>query len=346
MLGLVGDVGGTNARFGLVDLSGRESVVSCGFPRTESSPVSRENHRNIKVGSIQALSVAEFPSFEDALENYLQSNGNPEIKAGVVAIATPILDDYLVLTNGHWAFSQQAVAQRFGFSSLRFVNDFTALAYSLPWLESPQLRTLGGPEKVVSGGVKAVLGPGTGLGVSAVIPAGESWVALQGEGGHTTLFAKSPRESQIFDCMSSLLQAEESNNHLSYERLLSGSGLEFTYRALMQTDGLPVVAKTAPEILESGLSGADPACREILEIFCSQLGQRASDLAVTAGATGGVYIGGGIVPRMQEFLIASDFRKAFETKGRMTAYVQNIPTHLILDTYAALTGAAFLLSVM
>lgn len=324
MLGLVGDIGGTNARFGLVS-PGKLSQA---------------------VDSIQALPVAEFASVEDALDSYLQSNGTPVIEAAVIAVATPVLDDYLEMTNSHWAFSQQAVARKFGINRLRFVNDFTALAYSLPWLEPQQLHSLGGPEDVVSNGVKAVLGPGTGLGVSAVIPTGESWVALQGEGGHTTLFAQNRRESEIFECMSRLLRTEESNHHLSYERLLSGSGLEFTYRALMQADGLPAVAKTAPEILQCGLSGDDPACREILDIFCSQLGQRASDLAVTAGATGGVYIGGGIVPRMQDFLIASDFRTTFEHKGRMTSYVRNIPTHLILETYAALTGAAYLLSVM
>ena len=324
MLGLVGDIGGTNARFGLVGPGKAGQAVD----------------------SIQALAVAEFSSVEEALQHYLQSNGNPLVEAAVIAVATPVLDDYLEMTNSHWAFSQQAVARKFGFRRLRFVNDFTALAYSLPWLQPQQLCSLGGPENIVSHGVKAVLGPGTGLGVSAVIPAGESWVALQGEGGHTTLFAQNLRESEIFDCMSRLLQHEEANRHLSYERLLSGSGLEFTYRALMQTDGFPVVTKTAPQILQAGLSGEDPACREILDIFCSQLGQRASDLAVTTGATGGVYIGGGIVPRMQNFLIESNFRTAFENKGRMTSYVQNIPTHLILETYAALTGAAYLLSVM
>lgn len=350
MLGLVGDIGGTNARFGLVNFGSRATAQSASSPTTDAP--STEKHltasvsQNIQLDSIKTLAVAEYPTVEDALDHYLQSRGSPEIDAAVVAVATPVLDDYLDMTNSHWAFSQQAVGKKFGFDRLRFVNDFTALAYSLPWLAPNHLNSLGGPKDIVANGAKAVLGPGTGLGVSAVIPAGESWVALQGEGGHTTLFPQNPRESDIFESMSLLLQKEESNHHLSYERLLSGSGLEFAYRALMQTDGLTGKAKTAPEILQGGVSGESAVCCEILDIFCSQLGQRASDLAITAGATGGVYIGGGIVPRMQNFLLESGFRAAFENKGRMTPYVQNIPTHVILDTYAALTGAAYLLSVV
>ncbi len=347
MIGLVGDIGGTNARFGLVELGSVTNAA--GSSIGEAADGAAVHAVDFRVSAIQVLKVAGFSNLQEALQHYLSENGNPAVSSSVIAVATPVLQDFLEMTNSHWAFSQAAVARQFGFHKLSFVNDFTALAYSLPWLTPQQLSEIGTTSKqlpVAEHRVKAVLGPGTGLGVSAVIPHGDSWVALQGEGGHTTLFAGNERENAIFDCMRHLLKDEEHNLHLSYERLLSGSGLSFTHRALLLTDGISDKPKSAPDILQEGLSGDDPTCQEVLEIFCRQLGQRSADLAVTVGATGGVYLGGGILPRMQDFFVASGFRSTFENKGRMTPYLQAIPTRLILEPYAALTGAAYLLSEM
>jgi len=338
MLGLVADIGGTNVRFGLLDLSGH----SAGVPLVE----------RLAVESIKHYTVADFPGFGEALECYLNDVDNPALKTGVVAIATPVVGDQLNMTNSHWRISQRKISSDFGFSSLSFVNDFTTLAYALPWLPQSKLFCLGNPVAANPLGAKAVLGPGTGLGVSAVIPTGsdaENWVAFEGEGGHTTLLARNERERIIFEQMSKLVMADESSSHLSAERLLSGGGLELTYRAIQDINGQAQaessgkVYKTAPEILEHGLAGSDDHAREVLDLFCVRLAQRASDLALTVGATGGVYIGGGILPRMKQFLVESGFRQTFEDKGRLSGFLGNIPTYLIEEPYAALTGAAYVM---
>lgn len=260
----------------------------------------------------------------------------------MIAVATPVLGDELVMTNSHWSFSQRQVAQSVGLADINFVNDFTALAYALPWLEPSALATIGNCNAAPVGAM-GVLGPGTGFGVSGVMPAAESWVAIQGEGGHTTLFPRDEREASVFLNMSQICQDESSDSPLSAEHLLSGSGMELAYKGILLADGLGHVPKEAPAIMQDGLANSDPAAREVLEIFCGQLGQRASDLALTIGATGGVFIGGGIVPRMLEFFRQSEFRAIFDDKGRLAGYVEAIPTRVIIEPFATLTGAAYLL---
>jgi glucokinase len=217
------------------------------------------------------------------------------------------------------------------------VNDFTALAMSLPRLAPGQRRQIGGGlarERSVVG----VLGAGSGLGVSGLIPAGDGWVALGTEGGHTSFSPRDEREIAI------LRYGLNHYSHLSHERLLSGPGLELIHRALRAHAGLPPEPLAAPEITRRALEGVDALCLETLEAFCSVLGNVAGNLAVTLGALGGIYIGGGIVPRLGAYFDRSPFRSRFEDKGRFTDYVKGIPTYVVTAEHATFVGASAILA--
>ena len=338
MFGLVGDIGGTNVRFGLTE-------PFAGGSGTDSGQLPAMAIRVIP-DSIRALVVKEFPTLEDALSAYLEGQGKPALTNGVIAVATPVLQDRLVMTNSHWDFYQSVVARTFGIKHLSFINDFSALAYSLPWLSPDSYRLIGSTTAIDSAsGVKAVAGPGTGFGVSAVVPNGRSWVAIEGEGGHSYLRVTKQREFELCQQMSEILLKQGMTSHVSAERMLSGSGLELTYQALLGVDGKQMVEKTAPEIVTTGIAnnGSDPYASETLELFCCQLGYCAADFALTYGAMGGMFIGGGIVPRMADFFAASKFRESFEDVGRVRSMLANVPTPLIIEPFAALTGAAYVM---
>jgi glucokinase len=241
------------------------------------------------------------------------------------------------MTNYHWQFSIEQMRQRLGLETLVVVNDFTALAMSLPRLAPGQRRQVGGGlarERSVVG----VLGAGSGLGVSGLIPAGEGWVALGTEGGHTSFSPRDEREIAI------LRYGLKHYSHLSHERLLSGPGLELIHRALRAHAGLRPEPLAAPDITRRALEGVDPLCLETLEAFCSVLGNVAGNLAVTLGALGGIYIGGGIVPRLGTYFDRSPFRSRFEDKGRFTDYVKGIPTYVVTAEHATFVGASAILA--
>jgi glucokinase len=212
------------------------------------------------------------------------------------------------------------------------LNDFEALALSLPRLKPHQLRPHGALPAAT--GTLAVIGPGTGLGVGGVIPTAQGWVALPGEGGHATLAAADDHEAAL------LAYARRLHAHVSAERLLSGIGLPLLHEAVAAVAGAPAEALTAEQVVERGLAG-DALCGQALDSFCALLGGFSGNVALTLGARGGVYIGGGIVPRLGERFFASRFRERFEAKGRFREYLAAIPTALITDTLAALAGAAF-----
>jgi glucokinase len=192
----------------------------------------------------------------------------------------------------------------------------------------------------MAGGTLAVVGPGTGLGVAAVVPVAGQWVAVPGEGGHATLAAADDHESAV------LAAARREFAHVSAERLLSGIGLPVLHRAAAAVDGAVVDDLTAELIVERGLGGIDTACGRTLDLFCALLGSFAGNVALTTGARGGVFIGGGIVPRLGQRFFDSRFRERFEAKGRFQPYLQAIPTWLITDTLVALTGAKAALELM
>jgi glucokinase len=314
---LVADMGGSNARFAWSPGSGSG------------------------VEHIRKLAVSEHPHLVDAVHSYLQElariqgpSFRPPSRAAF-AVATAVRGDEVTFTNSPWAFSRQALQDALGLQDLIILNDFEALALSLPRLKASQLQAIG--PLPVARGTLAVIGPGTGLGVAGVVQTPSGWVALPGEGGHATLAANDDFESAL------LSHVRQSFEHVSAERLLSGIGLPTLHQAVAAALSQASPTLDAPEILERGLSGADPLCLQTLDSFCALLGSFAGNVALTLGARDGVYIGGGIVPRLGEFFMRSKFRERFEGKGRLRSYLQATPTALITDTLAALEGAALAL---
>ena len=312
---LLADIGGTNARFGWVDAPGAA------------------------VSQVCSLSVAGFAGPASAARAYLSdlaqrlgADFSPPRRAAF-AVATAVAGDLIAFTNSHWDFSRAQVQAELGLDSLLMLNDFEALALSLPGLGPSQLRTHG-VAPPLAGAMLAVVGPGTGLGVGAVMPTRQGWVALPGEGGHATLAPADDLESALLACV------RRQYAHVSAERLLSGIGLPLLHQALGQVLGSVPAARTTVQIVADGAVGNDAFCSQTLDLFCALLGGFAGNVALTLGARGGVYIGGGIVPRFADRFFASAFRERFEAKGRFRDYLAAIPTALITDTLAALSGAA------
>jgi len=309
---LIADIGGTYARFALERSTGR-------FEHTAS------------------LRCEEHADFHAAVRAYLDTVPGEAIAHAAVAIANPVEGDQVRMTNYHWQFSIEQMRERLGLDTLVVVNDFTALAMAVPRLAAHERRQVGGGA-LREPSVVGVLGAGTGLGVSGLIPAGNGWVALGTEGGHTNFAPRDERELAI------LRYAMQQYDHVSFERLLSGSGLELIHRALAYRAGLIHKEQlSAPEITRRGLAGSDALCAEVIEVFCLILGSAASNLAVTLGAMGGIYIGGGIVPRLGEHFDRSGFRARFEDKGRFADYARAIPTFVITAEHATFVGASAIL---
>ncbi|WP_409269310.1 glucokinase [Massilia sp. BHUDP2] len=311
---LLADIGGTNARFALEAGPGR-------------------------FDAIEVLSCQQHASLGEAIRAYLALPQLAGLGAGIrhaaIAIANPVTGDQVRMTNHHWAFSIEALRQECGFDTLMVVNDFSALARSLPHL-GDQKRQVGGGAPVPDAPL-GLLGAGTGLGVSGLIPCGNSWTALRSEGGHVGFAPVNELEVAI------LQYAWREFEHVSSERLLSGAGVELIYRALSERAGRPG-SLAAPEISRRALSGECALCDEVLEAFCGMLGTAAGNLAITLGAQGGVYIGGGIVPRLGERFDRSSFRRRFEQKGRFSGYLAQVPTYVITADYPAFLGVSAILS--
>ena len=314
---LVADIGGTHSRFGWL-ASGAHNVEH-----------------------VATLMGADYDGPAQAARAYLvdlasKLGGAFEVpRAGAFAVATAVGADRVSFTNSGWSFSRQATRQALALEELLVLNDFEALALSLPRLGTHQLRVIGGVPAPATGAL-AVIGPGTGLGVAGIVPTAQGWVAVPGEGGHASLSPGDDFESTV------LAAVRRHHAHVSAERLLSGIGLPVLHRAVASALGLPggAEALTAQAIVERGLSLQDPACTQTLDSFCALLGSFAGNVALTLGARGGVFIGGGIVPRLGERFFESRFRERFEAKGRFQDYLRAIPTSLITDTLVALTGAA------
>ncbi|NCT83377.1 MAG: glucokinase [Comamonadaceae bacterium] len=313
---LLADIGGTYARFAL-----------------ETSPGEFTQQASLR--------CADHADFHAAVRAYLAGlrwpDGAQQIAHAAIAIANPVEGDQVRMTNYHWQFSIEEMRQRLGLDTLVVVNDFTALAMALPRLADADVRQVGGGQ-ARRPSVIGLLGAGTGLGVSGLIPAGEGWIALGTEGGHVNFGPRDEREMDI------LKFAWKTLDHVSYERLISGPGLELIHRALAERNGVAhAEALQAPAITQRALEDGDALCLETLEVFCGLLGTAAANLAVTLGSLGGIYIGGGIVPRLGEYFDRSPFRARFEDKGRFRDYVSAIPTFVITAEQATFKGASAIL---
>lgn len=309
---LVADIGGTNARFAMV-----RGSVKTGFG----------------VEQARRLKNRDFEDLRDAVHAYLEScEGNRPARA-CFAVAAPIVPGKVKLTNSTWRFDPVELAADLGLDSLLAVNDFAAQARGAP-LALPEDRVTLNTGTAVAGAPSAVLGPGTGLGLGLVVPAGKRTVIVATEGGHAGFAPRTDEEVAVGRYIA------DEYGYVSWERLLSGRGLVNIHRALCALDGVSWPAHRPEDITAEALADPDSMPGRVVAFFCAVLGAYAGDVAVLTGARGGVYLAGGIAPKVLPILESSAFLARFQRRGPMTRYAQSIPVHVITSETAALIGAA------
>ena len=310
---LLADIGGTNCRFAML------------------------KHPGDRLSDELNFSCADYPGVLEATQNYLTKTTIKPRWVGI-GIATAVTGDLVKMTNLGWCFSQAELCRQLGVEQLKVINDFTALALSLPLLNAAQLMKVGGGETDPDLPI-ALLGAGTGLGVSGLIPAhqhGEPphWIPIQGEGGHVSFSPFNHKEDEILRIF------RHEFGHVSAERLLSGPGMVKLHQAIAQLNGEHAEQLSASEISARGIGDDSPLCREVVDTFCGMLGTAAANLVITLGALGGLYIGGGIIPKLGDYFAQSPFRVRFEQKGRFSEYLANVASYVITAANPALYGAS------
>ena len=311
---LVGDIGGTNARFALV------------------------NPDSFVLEGIHTFSSEDFPDLEDAVRAYLKSQNVEVISRACLAVAGPVIEGNVQFTNSPWSLSQKGFKADFNLEVMALINDFAAQALAVSHLAPEDILTVGPEIDTDPDAVKLVIGPGTGLGVCGLIETVTGWKALPGEGGNADFAPSSERDISVWRFLK-----KELGGMVGVERIVSGSGLERLYEAHSSLDGRADVL-SAPEITRHALEEHDSLAYEVVDHFCEILGNCAGNNALVLGARGGVYIAGGIIPRIKALFLKGTFRKAFENKDKMREYMEGIPTYLILAEYPGLTGAAAFLN--
>ena len=308
---LIADIGATNSRCALVDQQGR-------------------------IVAEQAFKNTDFDAPESLLKSYLsQRRSSDQPRSAAIGVAAPILDDRVRMINIGWQFSQSELRKQLGLNRLTVVNDFAAIAFSLPhWQEDELYRLGGGAARPL--GTLACLGPGSGLGVASLIHSAEGWNVVAGEGGHVSLAAQTDVEAEI------IAMIRHEYDHCSAERVLSGNGLVLLYQCQAKR-AKRKPAKLTPEQVTALAVEGDALASETLAMFFRFLGGVAGDLALTTGATGGVFIAGGIVPQLLDEIADSEFRARFESKGRYRGYMERIPTAVIVKPTPAFRGLTRLL---
>lgn len=308
-LSLIADIGGTNARFALVD--DHDGVIAT-----------------------QILACADYATIEDAVHAYLRDKKDAMPRRAAIAIAGPVTGDAVSMTNHPWHFSINATRAALNLDALYVLNDLEAAALAVPLLKEGEYRQVGEGHAAHNAPI-GVLAPGTGLGVASLVPVKGNFIAVPGEGGHVTMAARTDREAEVLNVL------RHKFSHVSAERVVSGKGLPKLYDALrdLWADKIPnLPERDAPEITAAGLSGECPVCVEALELFCAFLGTMAGNLALTLGARGGIFIAGGIVPKLGDYFATSLFRTRFSQKGRFRDYLEPIPTYVIHHGLPAFLG--------
>jgi glucokinase len=309
---LMADIGATTTRCALLDDKGQERAA-------------------------EIFENADFTGVTGVLRIYLDHRrASDQPVRAALAVAAPILGDEVQMINIGWRFSQNELRQELNLKRLTVVNDFAAIAWALPLIAPGEVAQIGGGESVPRSTL-AALGPGSGLGVSALVPSLDSWAAVTGEGGHVTMPAATRDEEDVIARL-----RERFDGHCSAERVLSGPGLVNLYVTLAELAGRGQPTVNPEDVTHLAKQG-EPLARKTLAMFFAMLGTIASNLAVTAGARGGVYIAGGIVPRLVEQLRKSEFRERFEAKGRYRDYLAAIPTYVITAPLPAFRGLRYLL---
>lgn len=311
-LALVGDIGGTNSRFGLVEPG------------------------STKVRDVESLKNNNFASLEETVAHYVEKRGVKELAAAAIAVAGPTEGEVVALTNRDWTFTRDSLRKAAHAAQFRLLNDFEALALSLPHLEGDDIVQIGG-ETPKKPGVKIVLGPGTGLGMATLAPLPEGgWMALSGEVGHITLPIETLEE---FDW-----RAKMSKPGVIFESedAITGGGLLRMYQAIADKP----VQVTPEEVLQSAIAGTDAAAVKTLDQFITWLARIAGDAAMTMQARGGVYLAGGIAPSIVEKLKTGNFRTVFQEKGRLAHVMRPIPVYVIVERFPAFKGCAAAIAAM
>lgn len=311
---IVADIGGTNARFGLV--SPTSSVVN-----------------GYTIEAQQTFPSANFENIDQATEHYLETINMPKISGACLAVAGPVTGDQIKVTNLNWCFSRNDVERKLKLTNLKVINDFAAHAFAAPLVAPDNLININKGEHF-AGSPIAVLGPGTGFGAAGLIPNGQSWMVLPAEGGHISLAAKNQQQAELVRILASQFE------HVSVETIFSGPGLANLYNALGQLEAQPFEALLAPAICKQALTDSSSLAYRALCLFCQWLGQATGDLALALGANGGVFLGGGILLRFSDFLLNSEFMQGFVAKGQMTEVMHKIPVNLVNQGNSALLGAA------
>ena len=325
---LVGDVGGTNARFALFEATANPAGA-------------------VPIGSV-TLATEQFSEasdlFDEALSQLLADTGSARSGpvAACVAVAGPVADGRAKLTNGELVFQERLLANQIAAPAL-LINDFYAVAASIT--EATPVLPVGQPSQPTDG-VRAVIGPGTGLGMGYLVPQGTAherhWQVMASEGGNADF---APSNALELELLGVLQRSQKTvSETVSIESLVSGRGLPRLYAGLCELWGAAPQFDVPEHITSAalefdGAKGGDPVSHKTLELFCAMLGTAAGNFALNLGSRGGVYLAGGILPRITDFFCASDFRQRFEDRGRLTDFVKQIPTFLVLDPEPGLTGA-------
>ncbi len=309
---IVADIGGTNARFALVTEKVGDQFTF--------------EHVNI-------LSGADFAQFSDALSAYIESLGGIKPVSACVAIAGPISGDEVKMTNLSWSFSKTAIKQQFDFQSFDVINDFAAVAIATSRLGEQDLIEIKSG-KINPAANKAILGPGTGLGVAGLAYNLGSWLPIPSEGGHVNMAPATAFESDV------ITAGIKRFDHVSAETFISGPGLVNLYRCVSDVNGTAAESFEPKDVTAGALDASNDICVQTLNTFCAFLGTVSGNLVLTYGGQGGVYLAGGILPRFVDFLKASPFTERFSEKGIMSHYVADVPASLISHPQVAFLGAA------
>ncbi len=302
---LIADIGATNARFQL-----------CGNGDLLGEPL--------------ILETAAYTSVEALLQQVRVHLNCAEVKRGLFAVAGPADQaGNITVTNTGLVFDAAVCTSQVG-AEVELVNDFFALAHGVPYFS--ELTQLGGTTPL-EGGNKALLGPGSGLGMATIVPSGGGWQVIASEGGHADLAVGSALEAELWQLLT------QQHGHVCWETVLCGPGLQHLYQAMCGVWGAAAEALSPAQITERGCSLQDPVCHQTMESFCGLLGSAAGNLALTVTAAGGVYIGGGIVPQMLDFVRTSPLRRRFEERGDLSDYISGIPLYVITDNHPGLMAA-------
>jgi glucokinase len=307
---LIGDIGGTNARFSI--LADAET----------------------KATDFVHVQTADYETIDDAIVAKVFDNPDlPKPRSAILAIAGPIDGDEIDLTNCDWIVRPKKMIGELGFDAVLVLNDFEAQALAVATLTDEDRETIGAPLPAVDA-TRVVLGPGTGLGVAGLLHAKDTWFPVPGEGGHVDMGPRTARDLEIFPHLVTI------EGRVSAEEIISGRGLLHIYNAVCAADGIAPSAKNPADVTETGLGGKNTQAAEALELFVTYLGRLAGDLALTFMARGGVFLGGGISPKILPELRKPFFRAAFEDKAPHKDLMKTIPTFVVTHPQAALAGLA------